>query len=293
MKQIKRIYSTLLLLLIISAVGCTDEGTVENSGDGNVETNRQYSSSAVDSLNTLLTKYEAEKKSLTDENSELQEKINNSTDENIKIVYKTRNNKKLVKELADNKINNLEKDSEINKQKKVIAQNDRDLRFLQNKIDELKGQSSTKEIIDQENISEPVTEVIEKFNIALREGLTVSDIETKLYTAKENNKKAVQIIETSFTINENQLAQTGDKIAYICIYGDNKKILHHKDIETFKEIGGNTKYYTTKNEFFYNNEKLRFTVTWEKQDYVLIPGQYTIEFYIDNVLSGAGMFNIF
>ena len=292
MKQIKQFYSILLLFLIVSAVGCTDEETAVNTGDSNVDVNEQYSSSAVDSLNSLLMTYEAEEKRLSDENAELHEKINNTPDEKVRVIYKTGSDKSLKTKLANEKIDNLEKDSEINKQKDIIAQNDRDLKILQDKINKLKGQNNPQEQIVQEDQSEPIKEIIEKFNIVIREGLSVSDIDTKLYTAKEDNKKIVKIIETSFTINENQLAKNGEKIAYICIYGSNKKILHHKDSETFIEIGGNTKFYTTKNEFVYNNEKLRFTVTWEKEEYVLIPGQYTIEFYIDNILSGAGLFDI-
>lgn len=292
MKQIIQFYSITALLLIVSVVGCTEEETANITEDKNVDTNQQYSSSAVDSLNTLLLNYEAEEKRLSDENAQLLEEINNPSDENVKIIYKTGSNKSLKTKLANEKIDNLEKDSEINKQKEIIAQNKRELELLQNKINKLKGQNSTQETIVQKNQSEPIKEVIEKINIVIREGLTVSDIETKLYTSKEDNKKSVRIIETSFTINENQLAQKGEKVAYICIYGRNKNILHHKDTETFTEIGGNEKFYTSKNEFLYNNEKLRFTVAWEKEDYVLIPGQYTIEFYIDNILSGAGLFDI-
>ncbi len=292
MKQIIQFYSITALLLIVSVVGCTEEETANITEDKNVDINQQYSSSAVDSLNTLLLNYEAEEKRLSDENAQLLEEINNPSDENVKIIYKTGSNKSLKTKLANEKIDNLEKDSEINKQKEIIAQNKRELELLQNKINKLKGQNSTQETIVQKNQSEPIKEVIEKINIVIREGLTVSDIETKLYTSKEDNKKSVRIIETSFTINENQLAQKGEKVAYICIYGRNKNILHHKDTETFTEIGGNEKFYTSKNEFVYNNEKLRFTVAWEKEDYVLIPGQYTIEFYIDNILSGAGLFDI-
>ncbi len=293
MKQIKQFYSILLLSLIVFVVSCTDEETDVKTGDSNVDVNEQFSSSAVDSLNSLLMTYDAEEKRLSDENTELHEKINNTPDEKVRVIYKNGSDKSLKTKLANEKIDNLEKDSEINKQKDIIAQNDRDLKILQDKINKLKGQNNTQDQqVVQEDETETIKEIVEKFNIVIREGLTVSDIDTELFTAKEDNKKNVKIIETSFTINENQLAKKGKKIAYICIYGSNKNILHHKDSETFTEIGGNEKFYTTKNEFLYNNEKLRFTVTWEKEDYVLIPGQYTIEFYIDNILSGAGLFDI-
>ena len=130
----------------------------------------------------------------------------------------------------------------------------------------------------------------------IKDRLAISDIEVELFSRKVKDKKKkqiyIEIIETSFTINENKLSSKGDKIIHLCIYNSDQNVLHHEESELFKPLNGQKQFYTTKSQFFYDEEKLRMTIPWEKKELELNSGMYVTEFYIDNIFSGIGVFNV-
>ncbi len=293
-----KIFFIVILSGLFLTVGCeSDNGDGESGGDGEdsqiIMKNKELTST-VDSLNTMLNSYEAEEKELSEKITVLQAKLSETKtppSQEIKVVYKTKikykTDETVLADLENKKKKVLDQIDEINRLKEAIANKESKLDKMQTQVADLETKN------EEMHTSDDVAIVIDS---VLRGRLTVSDINVELLTRRIKDKKKkhlyIEIIETSFTVNENDIAEKGNKIVYICIIDKDKNVLHHEENNTFTDINGNTQFYTTKNQFAYEEEKLRLTVIWEKKELELNPGTYTTEFYIDNTISGIGTFNI-
>jgi len=289
MKHLKVISSFLLLVLMLS-YACESDYNKENT-DKILAANKEKLNATVDSFNTVLKEVQQKEDNLKKENSELQTALNQKPPETIKVVYKTRvkykKDESVLRELEEQKQTVHEKDSEIVKYKTSLNEKTIQITEMQDKIVKLESRNRT--------LVGPFTK--EEADSIIKSRLTVSDIEVELYTSKVKNKKKkysyIEIIETSFTVNENKMCPRGDKEMLLCIYNADHEILHHEELETFKTmLTGRTLHYTTANQFYYDGEKLRLIVSWERKDVDIEPGTYTVEFYIDKLLAGIGVFNV-
>lgn len=267
---------------LIFTVGCEGDELGEGSGGH---------SSTIDSLNTILSNNDAEKRELSQKITVLQEKLNEEPPpQEVKVIYRTKvkykTDEAVLEDLESQKSKVQDQDSEIGQLKDSIATQEGEIDKMKDLLDELEAKNN--EVRDS-------IELIRNDSI-VKSRLAISDIEVELYTRKirdkENKGDSIEIIETSFTINENKLTSIGDKSIHVCIYDGDQNVLHHAEDETFKSIYGREQFYTYMNNFDYNDEKIRMTISWERKELVLKPGMYTTEFYIDKVFSGIGVFDV-
>ncbi len=259
--------------------------------ESDMEEGNNSNSSSIDSLNAILSNYEIGKRELSNKITVLQEKLNEEAPpQEVKVIYKTKyktkykTDKAVLEDLESQKMKVYSQSSEIEQLRDTISQKESEIGEMQSLLDEL--ESKNNKMLDLYGVTG--RDSIIKFRLA------ISDIEVELFTrkVKDKKKKHIEIIETSFTINENRLTPKGDKTIHFCIYDCEQNVLHHSEGEMFKPLKGNEQFYTTVNQFFYDEEKLRMTISWEKKDLELKSGMYTTEFYIQNVFSGIGVFEV-
>lgn len=249
----------------------------------------------IDSLNTLLRNYEEEEKKLSQKITVLQTKLDKlppPPQQEVKVVYKTKikykTDSSVLVELEQQKRKVQNQLAEIEQLKNAISKKESRLNKMQSEVKKLEEKNS-KMFTDNE--------VTKRIDSIIKIRLTVSEIDVELYTSRIKDRKRkylfIEVIEVAFTINKNKFAEKGNKVVYLCIYDNNSNVLHHKENQTFELNEGNKQYYTAKDKFFYGaNDDLRMILFWEKRNVELTPGIYTTEFYIDNVLSGVGTFNV-
>lgn len=100
----------------------------------------------------------------------------------------------------------------------------------------------------------------------------------------EEKSKKIAGLEIQFTIMENVVAQSGDKVAYIVIIGPNKKVLSESTSNTFQYMGVD-KVYSVKKDFYYSNKDTEMTADFKTKEQ-LTAGEYRAEVFIDGALAG-------
>jgi hypothetical protein len=101
----------------------------------------------------------------------------------------------------------------------------------------------------------------------------------------EEKAKKVMGLEVSFKIQENSVADEGEKICYIVIMGPNKKVLSESTANVF-QVNGVDKVYTLQKSFYFNNKQALISADYKTGEQ-LKDGEYTAEIYVDGKLSGT------
>jgi len=98
--------------------------------------------------------------------------------------------------------------------------------------------------------------------------------------AKRTNK-----IEACFTVMDNKVAPSGDRLVYLRITAPNGKILMGLSKGLFVSGTAKDTVYATSNiKINYTGEKQNVCLAYENDERILENGTYTIELYLDNNL---------
>lgn len=117
-----------------------------------------------------------------------------------------------------------------------------------------------------------------------------SDKYSSTAMARRTNK-----IETCFTVLENKIAKSGEKMVYLRLIEPGGKILGNRSegSSSFKKAGSSEELlYTISKALDYKNANEDVCVSWEETDRVFTTGTYMIEIYIDGNLSGVTSLNL-
>ncbi len=112
-----------------------------------------------------------------------------------------------------------------------------------------------------------------------------NDKYTTTAMAKRTNK-----LEACFSVLENKIAKSGNKIVYMRVIEPGGKVLGNRTdgSSTFRQNGSTEDLLFTMNKTIdYSNAKQDLCMSWEEQDRVFSAGTYIIEIYIDGNLSGV------
>ncbi len=103
----------------------------------------------------------------------------------------------------------------------------------------------------------------------------------------EEKAKKVMGLEVSFKIQENAVAEEGERMAYIVIQGPDKKVLAQSSANVF-QVGGVDKVYSVQKSFYFNNKQALISSEYKTAE-TLKSGEYTAEIYIDGKLCGTAV----
>jgi chromosome segregation ATPase len=102
--------------------------------------------------------------------------------------------------------------------------------------------------------------------------------------------KRTQKIEACFTILENSIAHSGERKVYLRILEPGGRVLGDRGLGSgsFQKSGTEEELmYTSSKLIEYKNDKIEMCLNWEDIVTPFSSGSYTVEIYIDGVLSGA------
>ncbi len=117
--------------------------------------------------------------------------------------------------------------------------------------------------------------------------LTGYKLDKKGKKSYEEKSKKVMGFEFSFKIQENSVAEEGERISYVVITGPDKKVLSESSANVF-QVGGVDKVYSVQKSFYFNNKQALVTADY-KTAVTLKTGEYTAEIYVDGVLTGTAV----
>lgn len=122
--------------------------------------------------------------------------------------------------------------------------------------------------------------------------LTFADVMLSGYKLDKKSKKTYEDkvkkiagLEVSFKIMENNVADPGDKIAYIVITGPDKKVLADTWANAF-QVDGVDKIPSIQQNFYFANKQALISAEF-KTKVPLKPGDYSAEIYVDGKLCGT------
>ena len=222
--------------------------------------------------------------------------------------------------VVDAKQAELAKDEENIKQLRIAAKGDKSkikaletaLQDYQNKMNDvmdqidqlvlentkLKGENAslTTEVT---NLNATKTNLENKVNTASI--LKVEYVKVKAYKKKligdgyaetSMGKKATKL-NVCFTVLDNKVAQAGEKTVYVRIMTPDNKVIGDKTrgSGTFNLVENSQEtMYTLSVPMKYNNDKQNLCVDWTEDKKMFVEGTYTVEVYVDKILSSSSKF---
>jgi hypothetical protein len=112
------------------------------------------------------------------------------------------------------------------------------------------------------------------------------------YTETSMARKATKL-NVCFTVLDNKVAQAGDKTVYVRVISPDNKVLGDKSrgSGTFNLVeNAQETMYTLSVPMKYNNDKQNLCVDWTEDKKMFVEGTYTVEVYVDKILSSSSKF---
>jgi predicted nucleic acid-binding Zn-ribbon protein len=277
---------TLLLLLLITSLGANFYQWKNHS------TTVVQHGSEVDSLMNARIEVERE---LTSVGMEL-EKYRGIAG-NLDTLLNDANDKISVQEAKIRKL--LAGEGNLKKLSKELKSELEELRKLRDeyleKIDVLMAENQKlKE--DNSNLNNQVTNLNEQKNllegkVATASQLKVEYVKVNSFKKRSGGKfvesvlaKRTNKIESCFTLMDNKVAGSGDKMIYLVITAPNGKVLMGFTKAQFKDADGNSIDATASQKVAYTGDKQDLCLSFENDERILEAGTYSINVYAENVL---------
>lgn len=136
--------------------------------------------------------------------------------------------------------------------------------------------------------SELKTEQLKKGSKLQAYGFNSAALRMKLNNTSEETTKAKSTVQirATFTIGENQIANTGRKIVYLQIIGPSGNVLQTKSSYVMESDQG-SQAYSDKKEIDYNNQAIDLSIYYDLKGQEADRGNYRIRIYCDGALIGT------
>ena len=150
------------------------------------------------------------------------------------------------------------------------------------------------------NLNEVKTNLENKVNTAAL--LKIEYVKVKAFKKKllgdgmveTSMAKKATTLSVCFTVLDNKLTASGEKTVYVRIIAPNNKVVGDRSqgSGTFNRVDTPEQetMYTVSVPFNYANEKQNLCADWHESQKVFIDGLYTVEIYVDKVLSSSSKF---
>lgn len=107
-----------------------------------------------------------------------------------------------------------------------------------------------------------------------------------------NRSSKAQKIKTCFTVDKNDVIESGKKKIYLRIISPNGKVLAEKtDASNMFEFEGTKGLFSVTKVFNYENKEIDICMYWDVTD-ALVPGEYIVEAYVDQLNIGKTVFTL-
>ena len=118
-------------------------------------------------------------------------------------------------------------------------------------------------------------------------------LKMKLNNTVEVTNKAKNVIQirSSFTISENSLTSSGNKIVYLQIMNPDGKTMQSKSTNVIQTENG-TISYSDKKEVDYRNQSVDMTIYYDLKGESALSGNYKVKIYCDGMLIGSDSFTL-
>ncbi|MEX1191615.1 MAG: hypothetical protein WEA99_06540 [Brumimicrobium sp.] len=110
-------------------------------------------------------------------------------------------------------------------------------------------------------------------------------------THEVNRAGRVDVISSTFTIGENTIAKTGDKMVYMQIINPNGEVIFSKP-NNVVNVSGNEIIYTDKREINYQGQQVDMTIVHNLQGDDIPSGNFTVKIFADGALIGKDSFTL-
>jgi predicted nucleic acid-binding Zn-ribbon protein len=146
------------------------------------------------------------------------------------------------------------------------------------------------------DLNESVNDLNEQKNLLESKVLTASQLKVEYVKMASFKKKGsgrftesvlaklTNKIESCFTIMDNKISTSGDKMAFLVIVAPNGKPLLGFTKAEFKNAQGETVFATASQKVNYTGEKQNLCLAYENDERILESGTYTIEIYMEGSL---------
>ena len=266
------------------------------------------------SKSKLQEEYRIEKENLVTANLDIEKELNDTYSELNQ--YKGINNQldSLLKE-ANGKVDEqksriqalMRKEGNTAKLNKQLMAELAELRKMKDeyleRIDSLlvENEKLKKEKTDLSSTVENLTKSLEN-TVNTASVLRAEYLKVNAYKKRSNDKysttamaRRTNKIEACFTVLENKIAKSGEKMIYLRLIEPGGKILGNRSegSSSFKKAGSSEELlYTVSKAIDYKNANEDICVAWEETDRVFSTGTYMLEIYIDGNLAGVTSLNL-
>ncbi len=277
---------TLLLVLLIASLGANFYQWKNHSETVVMHGNE------VDSLSTAKQNIQRELESVSMELENYR-----GIAENLDSLLNTEKDKVAMQEQKIKKL--LASGKDYNKVKKELESELAVLRKLRDealeKIDVLMAENERLKA-ENSDLNSQVTNLSEQKNllegkVATASQLKVEYVKVNSFKKRSGGKYAESVlakrtnkIESCFTLMDNKVAGTGDKMIYLVITAPNGQTLMGYTKAEFKDANGNTVESTASQKVNYTGDKQDLCLSFENDERILEPGTYVINVYAENVL---------
>ncbi|MBW7868927.1 MAG: hypothetical protein H3C31_11435 [Brumimicrobium sp.] len=106
-----------------------------------------------------------------------------------------------------------------------------------------------------------------------------------------NKANKVEVITCTFTIGENKIARTGNKMIYLQITDPNGQVLYKRPNDVV-QVAGSEILYSGKREINYQGQLIDMTIVYNLEGKEIPSGNYTVKIFADGALIGKDTFTL-
>jgi len=110
-------------------------------------------------------------------------------------------------------------------------------------------------------------------------------------THEVNRAGRTDVISSTFTIGENMIAKTGDKMIYMQVTNPNGQVIYSKP-NNIVNVSGSEIIYTDKREINYQGQQIDMTIVHNLQGDEIPSGNYSVKIFADGALIGKDSFTL-
>jgi predicted RNase H-like nuclease (RuvC/YqgF family) len=287
----RSILYVLILVLLVFNLGLFylwQSGKTEKEGlsadKAKLEGSLSEKEKALSAAEQLLEQFRADSAAMADNNLQMSDELNKRKSEIARLTFLLKKNDKNNQMLVD------ELNSKIAQLSKKLAALEQENSVLRTNNDSLR--SVNQGLYSENNKLSAEGRKLKSLAARLSTSeIRVEALKKQLLTRKETNTlkaRGVEALRISFNINENNVAEKGERVVFIKITGPEGVTLMNEGQGGVADLAdGKSTKYSYKTAVVFENETKQIPATIWKPVKKLTPGKYTVEVFTEGYLMGS------